>query len=84
MDVVADPPFPPPDTPPSTIAREGDVLHWYDAEHDADMTLRFEPETGIPRALRAAMRSGGWTIDVDYPGWNTPVSIAPSATGGQP
>lgn len=76
-------PFPP-DTPPSAIAREGDVLHWYDAEHDADMTLRFDPGTGIPRALRAAMRSGGWTIDVDYPGWNTPVNIAPPVMVGQP
>jgi len=73
-----------PNAPPGAITREGDSLYWYDAEHDADMTLRFEPNTGIPRALRAAMRINGWTIDVDYPGWNTPVSIAPPVAGSLP
>lgn len=66
------------------ITREGDTLRWYDAEHDADMTLRVDPETGIPRTLRVAMRISNWTIDVDYLGWNSPVAIEPPVEGGLP
>jgi len=76
-------PFPP-DATPSGVTQEGDVLRWYDAEHDADITLRFNPDTGIPQALRAAMRISGWTIDVNYLGWNIPVSIVAPVTGDLP
>lgn len=55
------------------------LLHWYDAVHDADMTLQVDLATGVPRELRQVTRGTGLALTVIYSGWNTPVEINPPA-----
>jgi len=53
------------------------VLRWYNAGHDADVTLSVDPATGVPRELRQVGRTTGEVLTVTYSGWNTAVEITP-------
>jgi hypothetical protein len=52
-------------------------LHWIDDVQD--VTVLFDPASGIPRELRQVSRANGATLVVTYRGWNTPVDIVPPA-----
>jgi hypothetical protein len=53
----------------------GVSLHWIDDVQD--VTVLFDPASGIPRELRQVSRANGATLVVTYRGWDTPVDIAP-------
>jgi hypothetical protein len=55
-------------------------LRWYDAGHDADVTLLFDPDTNMPRSLQRQPRRTGVVLSVTYKRWNTPVEILPPVT----
>jgi hypothetical protein len=55
----------------------GVSLHWTDDVQD--VTVLFDPASGIPRELRQVNRANGATLVVTYRGWNTPVDIVPPA-----
>ncbi|HEX9370323.1 MAG TPA: helix-turn-helix domain-containing protein, partial [Roseiflexaceae bacterium] len=57
------------------------ALRWYDAQRGADVTLRLDPATGVPRQLRRVIRKTGAVLTVRYVGWNTAVEIKPPAGG---
>jgi len=59
-----------------TFEAGADVLRWYDAKSNVDITLAVDPQTGVPRELRQIPR-GGVAVTVAYSGWNTPVKIEP-------
>ncbi|HEY8598322.1 MAG TPA: glycosyltransferase family 2 protein, partial [Thermomicrobiales bacterium] len=58
-----------------TLANEGHgaTLRWYDAERDADITLLFDPATGVPQQMRQVVRRSGLEILVTYRGWTDPM-----------
>jgi hypothetical protein len=66
--------------PEVTTGPDGTVLRWYEAGFDADLTLRVDPATGVPREYRRAARATGIVVSVAYTGWNVPVDIAPPQT----
>lgn len=63
--------------PEVTTGPDGTVLRWYEAGFNADLTLRVDTATGVPREFRRAARATGIVLTVAYSGWNVPVDIAP-------
>jgi hypothetical protein len=52
-------------------------LRWYDSGYGADVTLRVDTASGIPRELRRVTRATGIVLNVAYTGWNVPVEVTP-------
>jgi hypothetical protein len=53
------------------------VLRWYDAGRDVEVTLVVDPVTGVPRELRQVVGANGMILTVTYSGWNTALEITP-------
>jgi hypothetical protein len=64
------------------LAQQSDVhfdqpglLRWHDPSRSVDLTLQFDPLTGVPLSMRQAMNGTGAALNVTYDGWNTDVDI---------
>jgi hypothetical protein len=57
------------------------TLHWEDRGRDAEVTVRVDPDSGIPRELRRVDRTGGAVLRVTYHDWNQPVEIGAPPEG---
>jgi hypothetical protein len=58
-------------------SREPTVLHWHDVGRDAEVTLRVDPASGVPRELRQVEHVTGTVLTIVYNRWNTTVEIVP-------
>jgi hypothetical protein len=52
-------------------------LRWYNAGSKVDVSVLFDPASGIPSQLQQVNRTSGATLTITYTGWNTPVDIQP-------
>lgn len=58
-------------------SRTPGVLTWYDPEHNADVRLEVDPDTGVPVRMTETDRGNERVLIVTYTGWNTAVEITP-------
>lgn len=63
-------------TTPRIITKLQDIeISWYDADRDAEITLRVDKATKTPLELRRLTRATKLMLVVTYKGWNTGVNI---------
>jgi hypothetical protein len=55
------------------------LLRWSETSQGGEITLRFDPATGVPTEMQRLYGATGSKLTVSYIEWNTPVEIAPPA-----
>jgi hypothetical protein len=56
------------------------TLHWLDAGRNEEVTVQFDPASGVPHTMQRVSRATGAILTVTYQGWNIPVEISPPNT----
>jgi hypothetical protein len=59
-----------------------DTLAWHDSARNMQVTVRVDPQTGVPISMTQHVIGAGVTTTVAYTSWNAPVVIEPPDQAG--